>query len=680
MNKEIFETESIHLKSIVDKLNDANNVITEKLAALGKDNLDKLKDLREDPETSGLDFNTFIEQLHQENQNFNVKDKFKRLEEISFLVKEPYFARIDLQQEGDEKSFYIGKFGFTEKVPIITDWRAKVASVFYRYRYPQKGIKYDTPDGLVISDLNLKRTFEVDSGVLVKYFNNDLNLDESEIISEKIEKRTGGVLEDIVETIQESQLDIIESDPRHLTIVQGCVGSGKSTVAIHKLSHIFFNHPDLIHPERSILIAKNQILVGYLSTLFPKLGIFDINYKTLREVLINIVFREELQIRIDNLDTQSLNGFSEKDLFSIRNQLNKIHSKVENQLTKLFNNEDFESYGGYKYSQNYTPYENINDIMSDLEEELNNQQDLIKDNPKSIRAVFYRDNIRTIRRIITKLRKIKLELFNVDYVRFIKHNNIDVSKDLSYKDALIYVFAYLEIVGFTKFKKYEYCVVDEGQDFNLLEYIVLQKIVLHGRMCIFGDLNQGYVEEGVEKWEDISETISGGKKTKFFSLDTNYRSTKQIIDLANKILSPYTDRFLPKSINRIGKEPKLKDYSDSSQMLADLSTNIENDIKHLDKSIGLICMDETYYEDIKNILMKQNLEDDRLVELIPNQRISYLPKGVYFTKFENCKGLEFSKLYVVGLNIDKLNSFVDAKKAFVAITRAMNDLAVYYIK
>ena len=106
-------------------------------------------------------------------------------------------------------------------------------------------------------------------------------------------------LEDIVETIQKSQMDIIEADPRQICIVQGCVGSGKSTVAIHKLSHIFFNHSRLIRPERSILIAKNQILVGYLSTLFPKLGIFGLNYGTLKDILVRIIFSEGLGLAID---------------------------------------------------------------------------------------------------------------------------------------------------------------------------------------------------------------------------------------------------------------------------------------------------------------------------------------------------------------------------------------------
>ncbi|MFA6982158.1 MAG: hypothetical protein WC243_04000, partial [Patescibacteria group bacterium] len=265
----IYKEEETKLSDVKSKLGNAKDSLVSDIEKLGGENLDALRTYRESPETSPLDVLLFMEQLHEKNVSFNLPDKFKRLEEFENLLREPYFSRIDLEnnENGELQKIYVGKFGFTDDAPVITDWRAKIASVYYRYRYPQRNVTYVTPDGVETRNLTLKRTFEIDKGQLIKYYNNDLKLDENEIISGKIEKRTGGVLEDIVETIQIGQLDIIESDPRQICIVQGCVGSCKSTVAIHKLSHIFFNYPELIHPERSILIAKNQILVGYLSTL-----------------------------------------------------------------------------------------------------------------------------------------------------------------------------------------------------------------------------------------------------------------------------------------------------------------------------------------------------------------------------------------------------------------------------
>src|SRR4030066_1743772 len=245
MDNLTFTEEKNKFEDTLNKVNKAYDVLNNSLKVVGKDNLEKLKDLRENPETSGADFHFFLEQLNQENTAFNLRDKLTRVDEFANMVKQPYFARIDIKNEDEKKSLYIGKFGYTEKEPVIIDWRAKIASIYYKYRYPQKKVTYIVDDNKFIYDLDLKRTFDIDNGVLIKYYNNDIQLDESEIILDKLSKRTGGVLEDIVETIQESQLNIIESDPRKICIVQGCVGSGKSTVAIHKLSHIFFNHPNL---------------------------------------------------------------------------------------------------------------------------------------------------------------------------------------------------------------------------------------------------------------------------------------------------------------------------------------------------------------------------------------------------------------------------------------------------
>ena len=681
MDNHILQHEKEKLAQIMGKVGFAKEDINLRLQDLGKDNLDKLVDLRENPETSGQDFFQYLEQLHQQNITFNVKDKFKRLEELDYLSKYPYFARIDITGHSDmeKRQVYIGKFGYTEKVPVVTDWRAKIASVYYRYRYPQKNVKYETPDGEVASDLELKRTFEIDDGKLTKYYNNDIQLDESEIIAEKIEKRTGGVLEDIVESIQESQLDIIEEDPRSLCLVQGCVGSGKSTVAIHKLSHIFFNYPKFIHPDRAILIAKNHVLVSYLSTLFPKLGIFDINYKTIRELVINIMYREGLGLKVDYDDNQ-VGDQSEKRLKQLDGFIVDVHEEYEAKIYKLFKNAEFQTFGGYKYSRDLTPFENISEVLEDLDKELDNQRSYVKDKPKSVRALFYKENVRVLKKIITSLKKMRLDAKDKVIRSLVKKLGFSIDNKLTYEQSLLFLYLYIALIGLQKFKKYEYCVIDEGQDLSLLEYSIINRLVLFGRMCVLGDLNQGYSEEGLVDWNSLAKVLNKEGNYSLYTLDTNYRSTKPIIDLANKILSPHTDNYLPKSIDRAGSEPNVLSYESKKDMLQEFTVNIGEDALDIKKSIGIICFDENLFDDVKDILANSEVDKDKIIELREDKNIVYLPKGVYFTKFENCRGLEFSKVYVLGLNPNSLSSTSEAKKAFIAVTRAMNDLEVYYIK
>ena len=685
MNPKIKREEINHLKGVKTKLRKARKYAEESLKVISEGNLERLKELREGGGSSygyGLsDFDVLLDQLHQKNAALNIKDKYRALEELEFLIKEPYFSRIDLHTKEDKKDekYYIGKFSYTEGKPVITDWRSKVASVYYRYRYPQKDVYYDTPVGRETRDLKLKRTYEIQDGEFIKYYNNDLQLDESSIIIEKIKRRTGGVLEDIVQTIQESQLDIIESDPRQICIVQGCVGSGKSTVAIHKLAHIFFNYPKIIRPERCLLVTKSQILSGYLSTLFPKLGIFDVSYKTVREVAFNMVYREELGIKVDLDNRDNIEKFNTLKVKKLQLLIKTIQKGYEKKINDIFKDPDLESFASFKYSYDETPYENVFDILEDVMEELNVQKENLKKSPDSTQAWFYKENIVALRKILKHANKIKNEVRNETLRKVAKEQGIDLSNKLSYFDTLAYLYIYSEFVGIRKFKKYEYCVVDEAQDFSALEYLFLSKIVLRGRFALFGDLNQSLESDGVENWDIIPDVIRDAKTASKFELDRNYRSTKQIISLANKIVRPYTKKYLPKSINRVGDEPIVEMFNSNEEILGMLKENIIKDLKKVDKSIGIICFGGLM-ESIENIIPSIKGLKNKIIKLKANEKTWYTPKGIYLMSDKDCKGLEFSKVYVLGLNLKKIKNFSDARRAFVSVTRAMNDLYIYGVK
>lgn len=685
MNQSAHKVEERHLKSVILKLKKARTAAETQLEAISSQTLERLKELREGGGSSYgslmSDFDIFIGQLQQKNAALDVKGKFKTLEETQFLISEPYFSRIDLYNSGDRKleSYYIGKFAYTEKAPVITDWRSKVASVYYRYRYPQKNVYYETPLGRETRDLKLKRTFEIQDGRLLKYYNNDLQLDESSIIIEKIKKRTGGVLEDIIQTIQESQLDIIESDPRQICIVQGCVGSGKSTVAIHKLAYIFFNFPKFIRPERCLLIAKSQILSGYLSTLFPKLGIFDVSYKTVREAAFNMIFRENLPINVDLDNRERAKEFGIQKVRKLQTLIKSIQKDYESKINDVFKDPELESFASFKYSYDQTPYENIFDILEDVMEELLVQKEHLKKNPDSSQAWLYKENIVALRRILRRENKLKNEIKNNIIKKAAKEQGIDLSKKLNYFETLAYLFIYAELVGIRKFMKYDYCVVDEAQDFSALEYLFLNKIVLRGRFALFGDLNQSLESDGIENWDIIPEVIKEAKLASKFELTKNYRSTKQIISFANKVLRPYTEKYLPKSINRVGDEPIKEVFASTEEMLHAFEQNIKGDSKKIEKSIGIICFGDCM-NDVEKVLSRVRGLKDKIIKLKSTEKISYTPKGVYLMNSEDCKGLEFSKVYVLGLNLKKTKDFSEARKAFVAVTRAMNELFIYGVK
>ncbi len=674
-NQGDFQYEVDHAIYSANQIRKYKQLLERTLDYMGAENLRKLKDLRDNAEANPTDLFMFIEQLHSQNQAFNFKDKIKQLEELGYLLLEPYFSRIDLLDNDSTRvdQIYIGKFGLTTdsgSKPLITDWRARIASVYYKYRYPQNKVKYEAQDGEVTRDLALKRTFEFDEGKLLKYYNNDIQLDENEIIGAKIAKRTGGVLEDIVATIQQSQMDIIEQDPRGVCIVQGCVGSGKSTVAIHKLSHIFFNYPNLIRPQNSLLVAKNQILVGYLSTLFPKLGIFDLNYGTLKDLVIRIVFGHEMKIRLKLDDESGMQAVDMKLVDTLRSSVESVRKHVISQVELLEMNPSFSPYFTFVYDDKLSIQENVLAIITDLEEEIKYQKERLDEGITGSAEARCQTTIKNIKSLIKEVRKITNTLRASTFPPLIKSLEIDVKGELGYKNAIIYTYMYSEIFGLLNFKRFDYCVVDEGQDFSVLEYLFLNNLVIKGRFSILGDLNQSYLKTGLSNWESISEVITEAKHCTKFELTTNYRSTKPIIDYACKIMSTFTTDFLPQSINRAG--PGVVEVT-----RADLLGLLQQDIQDIDRSVGIICFDAYDFETIGTDLENnyRGVLKDKLVILNPKDRIFYTPRGMYLTTFENCKGLEFAKVYVVGMSKTP-HDLLEAKMNYVAVTRAMNELVI----
>lgn len=679
-----FKKESKHLEKTVNIVRDSREDLEESLEKLSKFNIKKLKEMRENPITNAADYAQFLNMLKNKNVAFNVMAKYQKLEELGYLEDQPYFSRIDLKDRGTGvvNKRYIGKFGFVDEYdrPIILDWRAKAASVFYNYRYPQDNVTYESPEGPITKDLLLKRTYEIDEGELIKYYNNDIKLDEDDLIAEKIEGRTGGVLEDIIETIQQNQHEIINADPRRVTIVQGTVGSGKSTVAIHKLSYIFFNYPEIINPERSILIAKNQILVGYLSTLFPKLGIFDINYGTIRDVIYNLIFKEEINIDFDLGENQNLDDFGKNELNKLLERLDNIHKDYEKEVKQIFNKEENEPFAGFVYDNTRSVEQNLIDAIKDLKQEIRFQKDFVKESPNHTRSELFKQNIKIMKKIVRSLMSIKRKIKSKTLKQLIDKYSLLEDGFYGYKEALIFVIIYSELFGFDEYEKFEYCVVDEGQDFNILEYYVLDKLVQNGRFCILGDLNQSYNNSGIKQWEEILDVVSGAKDAQKFVLKTNYRSTKPIVEFANSILKPYTKNYLPKPINRRGNEPEIVGHDTFNDVVDRFEKQIKKDTKKLEKSIGVICMNKKYKAISEKIISKLKIPEDKFIKLDSGKPVSYLPRAAYLTDFENAKGLEFGKVYVLGLNPDKISSFNQAKKAFVAVTRAMDELSIYYEK
>ncbi len=682
MDKEILKIENQKSQHITTLVKTKVKKIDDSLGNLKQESIERLKAIREQS-LSYMDMLDTMESLQKELDAFDTEQVFKTLNELDYLKNNPFFARIDLKDkdavgESVYKPYYISKFGFFDNnEPALIDWRAKLASVYYKYRYPQDNVSYEVDGEKYNYDMSLKRTFEIDEGQVLKYFNNDIQLTENELIIEKIKNRTGGVLEDIVETIQESQMKIIESDPREVCIVQGCVGSGKSTVAIHKLSYIFFNYPQVVSADRSILISKNRVLVDYLSSLFPKLGIFDLKYATTRDLIFRQLTLEGIKIKFNLSLNTDISEFNSGFLKNFVNKLSLAKADCFDSINEILAKEKYHDLMSFKFNSKSSIFDNFDDLLNDITLSIQDLKEEIKEHQGD---KFY---IERSKEVISRFSQLKGELISKKNSILNRHFNrittdYNLNDFLGYKEALLYLIIFHDFYGFKKNQMYEYCVIDEAQDMSLIELLYIQQMVINNRFCIIGDLNQNLHNNPITKWEEIFDLFEGTKISTFL-LETNYRSTKNIVDYANKVISPFSNLYLPKPIEKEGSEViQLTESRDV--LLSTLREMLRNDYKNLSKSVGFIFHNSELKDEVISILKEEISDPEKLLILDEFKKGTYTPRGVYALDFDNCKGLEFNKVYLFGFDTAKISDFEAAKKAFVGITRAMNDLIIVNLK
>lgn len=676
MSDEILNYENNKAKDFQKKITSEKNKLSEKFSNIEKGTQELLASIR-DQGLSYTDMMDTLRAVQQEYDSMDIQYFSEKMNEYNYLSTNPFFARIDLKdhQKEDIENFYISKFGFFEEgKPILIDWRTKLASLYYKNRFPRKNVSYELDGETFTFDMTLKRTFEFDEGSIIKYFNNDIGVSETEIIVDKIKNRTGGVLEDIVETIQESQIEIIEADPRSVCIVQGCVGSGKSTVAIHKLSHIFFNYSEFIKPANSILISKSRVLVDYLSTLFPRLGIFDLKYKSVRDLLFKLLTDNTPKIKF-NLDLkQDISTLDTKFYEILNSRIEKVKNKAFEEISELVKVRMNADVSPYRFNPDLPVKSQINDIVSDLDDGINYLKDDIKElKGNDFEIEKKKIALNRIKNLRKDLKSLETNLLNKSFRELIK--SYDIPNTLGYSDALVFLYIFIELYGIKEEEMFDYAVVDEAQDLCVLEMAIISRFVTNNRFCIIGDLNQNIHNNPLSSWEDIYP-IFKTNKIQTFQLDTNYRSTKNIIEYANKILLPFTKDYLPKSIEKIGPEVQVLTNSLDINKKKFLEM-LEEDYQNLTKSIGVIFYNYSSKEEL--ILgMKQICTDpEKIITLSEFEKTPYLPRVIYATDFNYCKGLEFNKVYLFGFD-KNISDYEIAKKYFVGTTRAMNELVIFH--
>lgn len=753
MNKnEILDFERKHLRETKRK-------ISEMVSSQAEDEEKLLKKIGELKKASK---GSYSEELETNQMLFNIVHK--NLEHYKEAINQPYFARIDFREYKREKeSFYIGKFGIGDPEngeEVVIDWRAPIADLYYSGT--QGEAYYRAPIGVISGDLSLKRKFLFSNADIVDIFDEGINEiivksglnEDSALIDEflkiNLEQSTGSKLKEVVATIQKEQNEIIRADKNTPIIVQGSAGSGKTTVALHRLAYLLYRYKDRLKGEDILVIAPNKLFLDYISEVLPNLGVGEVKQKTFDELAVALIDVKGKVYSKDKKLQVILEGSDEEERKYITNSSkvkgSLVFKTILDRYLKILEVEsgdigdiEVEGYVVFEKKEikrlyfkdlSHMPINRRKDeikryFLLKLNEKLvkvlekidfqyeylisrtkKNEEDTPERRKKLIAIYDERDSLKSKVRAEGKLQfeeyfkqwkgintqGLYLRLFEDSsiyndvtdgkipeklwaYMKKQLQANIEEgvidSDDLS---PMLYLK--LRIEGIGENSKYKHIVIDEAQDYSMLQLYTISFLSLANSMTIVGDVGQGiYYYKGVDSWQKVVNDVFKGECT-YIPLTQSYRSTVEIINFANKILSKQKNNLKPAiPVLRHGEEPKIIEFNNFKEF-AETSDAIVNKVLGGGKnSVAIIGRTFEECKKIKEIMKKYSSNDWKLIkEADKNIKLERIIIPSYLTK-----GLEFDCSIIFNCNEENYkDDELDKKLLYVALTRALHYQYVFY--
>lgn len=542
------------------------------------------------------------------------------LEKIRLMEKslnKPYFARLDFKRDGesDIEELYIGKVGVIDEKNnnIIIDWRAPVSSMYYDSNIGDAS--YKAPEGTCTGKLLLKRQYEIENKQLKSYQDVD-TVSNDELLKPYLEASVDNRLKNIVSTIQHEQNRIIREPVNKNLIIQGVAGSGKTTVALHRIAYLVYNNRENIKPEQYLIIGPNKFFVNYISGVLPDLDVEDVKQLTYDELCSEIL---QENITLIDEDIKLLKSIkNEKELTYQKIKVSMQFKKALDKYIKEIKESTIPIYGVRINEKEIISNEFIKQIYNSFEEL--DEYDNIKTRLMRTNLFFEKyidENIEQYReysekelkkalknyfnKLIPKIPKIYQNfLSNLDkYLEIsedikeqVKINIINLkNKKFEFEDLSSLIYLKAKINGIDEYGKYKQIVIDEAQDYGEFTFFSLKFILKNAAFSIFGDLAQSiYQYRSIENWESVlNNTFRYQGEIQY--LLKSYRTTTEIMDSANNI-TKYIKLNTAKPVIRHGKKVSFIKYKEKNEQISLIKRILEQYKTQNYKTIAIICKNE----------------------------------------------------------------------------------------
>ncbi|ADZ84869.1 RNA polymerase recycling motor HelD [Cellulosilyticum lentocellum] len=681
------------------------------------------------------------------------------LNKYSQIQAAPYFGRINFKENFTDnlEVVYIGKFGLYDSEKgdmLVLDWRTPMANIYYSGI--DEDVAYKAPDGIVEGKMLLKRRYVIEEGKLTEIHDEKSlqdNLKDSlqqgtGFLMDALNKSTSGRLKEIVATIQQEQNQIIRSESFLPLVVQGVAGSGKTTIALHRMAYLIYNQQN--PKAKYMVVAPNQLFLKYISDILPDLGVEHVVQTTFEAWALDKLGKGiKLGKQRDKLDTLLVEAEEKAQILALASKLRGsilfakiIDKKLKRLEASIIAPEGIQYEGitivSYKELQHMflvsnggLPLMTRVKLLGDyIKKKLQDKQADIKELIEQI----YARKLKVLKASVTDIETIRQEIialyderdekikgikkwstaYTKAYIKNIALPSASAFYQQMFEEESLYkwlegkmpeealksvialiqgqlrkqffetedlgplVYIQSQLYGLDDERQYAHIVVDEAQDLDEMKLLVLRKASTNDAFTLVGDLAQGiYGYKGINNWQRVMDRVFEGKSYHYFEMTTSYRSTIEIIELANKVLGANKDHpvLLAQPVFRHGHRPEL--IRCISEM--DRVNQIYNKIKVYEEqglaSICVITKDLAEGEDLYRALRKKGLEIEWLQdeEEQYNGQVAVMPS--YLTK-----GLEFDAVLLYDVSASKFKAKdLDIKLLYVMITRALHELSMYTI-
>lgn len=606
----------------------------------------------------------------------SVINKHKRLTKILAI---PYFGRIDFLEKKENSKvmpIYIGIHTFYDpesRATLIHDWRAPVSSMFYDHELGEAG--YRSPSGEIKGVISLKRQYRIRGGKMEFMIESALTVHD-DILQKELSSNADDKMKNIVATIQREQNRIIRNEDIRTLIIQGVAGSGKTSIALHRIAYLLYTFRDSISSKDILIISPNKVFSDYISNVLPELGEETVPETSMEQILsgvlehkykyqtyfglVNELLEKPSSSLIDRIAYKASFGFiSELDKFILHIE-NTYFKAADVKLTKYitipapFIEEQYLRFNRYPIRRRF-------DAMADY------MLDMLK--------IQYAFTVTTAGRNLLK-KEIRL--------MFAGNNDIQVYKDffkwtnnpgmfkmrkghtLEYSDLapLAYLHLALEGNGNQPFRV-KHLLIDEMQDYSPIQYKVIQKLFPY-RKTVLGDAGQSVNPYGSSTAETIQKSLTASEIMK---LCKSYRSTFEITDFAQKI-HPNAEL---EPVARHGEKPQILQFGSAVEELSGIMGLISTYRKSGYKSLGIICKTEQQARKMADML-KSYAND---ISFLSSQSSAFV-QGIVITSAHMAKGLEFDEVIIPQTDERNYRSEIDKSMLYVAVTRAMHRLTLTF--